>query len=75
MKKQAFFEKLEDLLELDAGTVSSQTLLSELNGWDSMAAIGFIAMADEVAGVAVEPAALAACRSVDDLAALVLADD
>ena len=76
MTKKEFVEELESMLELDAGTIKGdEQVLADLRGWDSMAAIGFIAMADAVAGTAVVPTELAQCKTVADLATLVHAED
>jgi len=74
MTKKEFIEELESMLELEVGTIKGAELLVNLSGWDSMAAIGFIAMADQVAGVEVVPAELAQCKTVADLATLVRAE-
>jgi hypothetical protein len=50
-------------------------LLAELPNWNSMAAIGFIAWADRSLGLAVDPQALADCKSLADLARLVGVQD
>lgn len=71
MTSKEFMQEVETLLELDAGTISGKETLADLQGWDSMAAIGFIAMADAVAGIVIVPADLAKCKTVVDLAALV----
>ncbi len=43
-------ELLEDLLEVDEGTLSPQMELSELDEWDSMAALSLIVMIDDECG-------------------------
>lgn len=75
MTKQEFLVELEEMLELDSGTLKGDELLSELDGWDSMAAIGFIALVDTVSGIAVAPIELANSKSISDLAALAKVQD
>ena len=38
---------LEEIMELDEGTLSLETKLEEVDEWDSIAAISYIAMLDE----------------------------
>jgi acyl carrier protein len=71
MNKKEFFEKLDELLELPAGTIQPDAALSDIVEWDSVAVISFIALADSDYGVTVPPQRIAECRTVDDLAALV----
>lgn len=61
--------ELEQILNLDAGSLSGSEVLSEV-GWDSMAAVMFVALADEKFSVTVVPESLAAAKSVGDLHAL-----
>lgn len=72
MDKKTFLLLLDDLIELDPGTLAGDEKLADLEMWDSLAAVGFIAMVDEHIGVPVSPAALASCQTVNDLVALVL---
>lgn len=66
-----FYSKLNELLELPEGTVNGTTRLAELAEWDSLAVIGFIAMADTEYGATVLPQRIAQCRTAADLCALV----
>jgi acyl carrier protein len=66
-----FIKNLEEMLELPNGTLNASTTLADLPGWDSMAAVGFLALADGTYGKSVAPAAIQKCVSVSDLAALV----
>jgi hypothetical protein len=62
-------ELLDDLLELPPGTVAESDDL-EGHGWGSLAAIGFLALADERFGEMPSPVDLAKCQTPGDLAAL-----
>jgi len=55
------------MLEMESGTIEGDEPLNDLPGWDSMAIISFIALADSKLGVLVSPAALASARTVEDL--------
>lgn len=72
MNKNEFYGKLCELLELAPGAVRGDIPLERLDGWDSVAVITFIALADSEYSVALPPKGIAECRSVDDLADLIL---
>jgi acyl carrier protein len=72
LTRQQFLNHLGELLETDAPLTGAERL-QDLEAWDSLAAISFMAMADEECGVKVAPKDLARCATVDDLAALVSA--
>jgi len=38
---------LEEMMELDEGTLTPETILADLEEWDSIAVISFIALMDE----------------------------
>ena len=71
MDKTEFYRNLDELLEVDPGTSKGADLLAELENWDSVAVISFIAMADEKYGVNIPAKRIAQCQSVDDLAAII----
>ena len=71
MTKLEFVAELEEVLEVDAGSLSGDTELGSLSEWDSLAAVSFIALADGMLGRAVAPADIAASRTVNDLSSLV----
>jgi acyl carrier protein len=66
-----FIQNLENMLELQPGALQANTSLADITVWDSMAAVGFLALADQTYGKAVSPAAIKTCKTVSDLAALV----
>ncbi len=72
MNRQNFLALIDELLELEPGTVNGSEQLDQLD-WNSLAVVGFIALADEQLGVSVSPARLAKCRVVNDLYALLSA--
>ena len=71
MKRVDFYKELDQLLELAPGTVKGSESLEDLQVWDSLAVIGFLAMVDTRFGMVLSTEALAACRTVSDLEALV----
>ncbi|MFH0878208.1 MAG: phosphopantetheine-binding protein, partial [Lentisphaerota bacterium] len=68
MTKVEFYAELEFLLKLDPGSIhGTESLLDDLDGWDSLAALEFIAMADKNLHTVLNAPALEACRTVSDL--------
>jgi acyl carrier protein len=67
MEKRNFLLLLDDLFELEPGTVKESDALLDLEGWNSLAVIGFMALVDEHFGVHVPAKQLASCRTVSDL--------
>jgi acyl carrier protein len=71
MKGQEFLAVLDDLLEMERGTLTGAEKLGDIAEWDSMAVIGFIAVVDKHFGVTVDAGAIAKAKVVSDLVALV----
>jgi acyl carrier protein len=63
-------EVVAEIVEVDRAGLTEATVLAEI-GWDSLAAVSFIAAADERFGKAVAPKRLATCVTVADLAAII----
>jgi acyl carrier protein len=70
MDSVAFYRKLEELLDMAPGILNGREPLSSLDAWDSLAVLGFISLADREYGLAIPPASIPTCRTVDDLAGL-----
>jgi acyl carrier protein len=70
-KHETILLSLDDLLELDPGTLKGSEELKDIEAWDSLAVMGFIAMVDEEFDVMVPPAQLSKCKTVADLISLV----
>ena len=47
MTKEEKIALLEDMLEVDEGTLNDETVLNDLEEWDSMAALSLIVLLDE----------------------------
>lgn len=67
MNSADFLRELDEMLELDAGTLTGAEKLVDLEGWDSLAVISFIALVDEKLGIVVEGEKLARAKTVADL--------
>ena len=72
MNKNEFIALLEEATESDEGTVSEETSLEELEVWDSLAIVSFIALVDEHLEVTLSPDKLANAKTVQDLIAMVV---
>ncbi len=70
MTKGEFLRELEVQMELPSGSLNEHKRLTEIEGWDSMAAVLFIALADEKTGVAVSGDRIAKSKTVSDLLGL-----
>jgi hypothetical protein len=66
MTREEFLASLDELVELPSGTLQGPEKLDEVEGWNSMAMIGFIALADE-SGVKLSPRQIASSETVEDL--------
>lgn len=69
MERSEFLRLLDSLLELEPGALTGSEELQD-HGWDSLAALGFIALVEEQFGVIVSPDALIKSKTVDDLVAI-----
>lgn len=58
--------QLDEILELKPGTLKGDEQLADLEQWDSLAMMSFIALASEQ-GVALSPRQFARCNTVNDL--------
>lgn len=70
MDRKDFLLALDDMLELDPGTLTGAEVLETLDGWDSLAVISYIALVDETMDTVVEGEKLAQAKTVNDLLAL-----
>ena len=68
MTRGEFVEKVSELVE---EPVTLETALADVPAWDSMSAIGFVALVDAHLNATVRPQALFECQTVADLVALV----
>ncbi|MEE3623240.1 phosphopantetheine-binding protein [Nitrospirillum sp. BR 11752] len=71
MNRNEFLAALDEMLELDPGTLTGGEELDGIDSWDSLAVISFIALVDEKFNTVVAGEDLAKAKTVDDLLALV----
>lgn len=70
MTKTEFIEELALTLNEDEDSLSPDTELESLDGWDSTGMLGVIALLDGELGVEVDVDRLRACNKVSDLVAV-----
>jgi acyl carrier protein len=70
MTKQEFLLAMDNLLELPEHTLSGPEKLDDMENWNSMAMIEYIALADTHSGLKLSPRQIRDCNSIDDLGRL-----
>jgi acyl carrier protein len=75
MTRIEFLSEMDEILGLPAGTLRGDEKLDELQNWDSMSLVTFVALADAGSGVAVSPAQVVNCSTVADLLRLARVED
>ncbi len=61
---------LEDLLEIEEGTLNAETNLDEIEEYDSMTKLSLIVMAEDEFGVKLDSATLKGFKTVGDILAV-----
>ena len=69
MTMDEFLGHMADILETPRASLRAENNLADLEGWNSMAMVSFIAFADEQ-GQTLSPKKIAPCVTVADLAKL-----
>jgi acyl carrier protein len=67
MTREEFLAHLDELLEFPAGALKGDERLEGLERWDSLAMVGFIALADEHCDRRLSPRQFVSCSTVNDL--------
>jgi acyl carrier protein len=67
MEKKDFLKEIEEIIEADEITLDGSEVLEGLDGWDSLAVMGFIAMVDDNFQITIEVDKIAECETVNDL--------
>ena len=73
MDRVGFLNRFHELLDLPAGTLNGRERLVDLASWNSVAVIGFLAMANEEDGLVLSPRKISDSQTVNDLLDLVAA--
>ena len=71
MGKPEGMRLLEQMLELGPNTLTAERRLRDLEGWDSLATMTFIALIDRELGVPLPGSRVARCQTVGELMGLV----
>jgi acyl carrier protein len=67
MTNRQLLEAIEEVVDVEPGTLCGDEKLDELANWDSLAFLTFMAMADSRFGLKLAPETVRACASVADL--------
>ena len=67
MDAQQFLAELDELFELDPGTLTPTDIIQDISGWSSLTFMGLIALVDEECGVTLSPDTVLGCESIADL--------
>ena len=71
MTRDEFLRDLEDMMEVTSGSLTGNEALRDLEEWDSMQMLSFMAMVNDRFGFVLEGAAVNTTTTVDDLLNLV----
>lgn len=74
MTLSTFCRQLDELFELDEGTIQPTDCLQQIPGWTSLTFMSLIALVDEEYEVTLKPTAVLKATSVAELASLVEGD-
>jgi acyl carrier protein len=67
MDEQQFLTRIAEVVEVDAASISMSSPLGDLQNWDSLSRVGFLALLDQHYGKTVEPDDLDQAKVVGDL--------
>jgi hypothetical protein len=67
MTRTEFLKSIDEILELQPGTLQGPEKLEDFPLWDSTAMISVMALADSNNGTKLAPRAMGGCDTVDDL--------
>ncbi|MBD5625941.1 MAG: acyl carrier protein [Desulfovibrio sp.] len=70
METKAKLALLEDIMELDEGTLTPETQLDDLDEWDSLSALSFVVMLGDEFNRKISGAEIRAFKSVQDMLAV-----
>ena len=70
MTDEQKIKTIEEILDLEEGTLTKETILKDLEDWDSVAIISFIAMMDDEFDKIVKGSVVREQKTVTDLMAL-----
>lgn len=71
MTKQKLLHELEQMMELDHGSLTGEEVLTDLPAWDSLQILKLLVLVDEKFGVVIDGAHVMLAKTVNDLLVLV----
>jgi acyl carrier protein len=71
MNKQEFLKELEDILEIDSGTLTEDEMLYNIVSWDSLSVMAFIGFVDESLELTLDAIKVNEAESISNLIALI----
>lgn len=71
MTKQEFLHELEQMMELDYGSLTGKEALTALPEWDSLQILNLLVLVDEKFGVVIDGVHVMEAKTVNDLLVLV----
>lgn len=67
MTREEKLRAIEEILELDEGTLTETSILAEFQEWDSLSKLALIAESGRIFGKAITGENIRSCVTVDDL--------
>jgi acyl carrier protein len=67
MNLQEKLAALEDIMDMDAGTLTPETVLEDLEEWDSLASLSYVVLMGDVFDKTVRGAQIRAFKTVRDI--------
>lgn len=67
MEKEKKMELLEEMLEMDAGTLKEDMILEEMDEWDSLSMLSLIVLIDEEFGKTIDSTDIRKLVTVKDI--------
>ena len=74
MRAEEFLLEMDQILELPPGTLRGPEKLENMEQWNSIAMLGFIALADTNNGARISPRQIVNCSTIADLLHLARVD-
>lgn len=70
MNQEIKLSLLENIMDLDEGTLTADTVLADLDEWDSLSVLSFVALMDEQFSKNIAGKDALACNTVGELMAM-----
>lgn len=71
MNKQEFLRQLEQMMEMDSGSLTGEEALTDLPEWDSLQILEFLVLVEKKFCVVIDGVDVMEAKTVNDLLALV----